>query len=392
MAQAFDERAIIGNPTGFLSWFNRPGYSTTKFSPVASVVDINIVRGNERTAVMVPRGTISKPLGKSQKNAQGTRYTTFSRRFPLALEESTISSDQLEFKGLTEDPTMPADHLSRMRGLALEAHQEQVRRMIRLFERLAAQAILTGKQDAIIGAGADYQYDFKRKATHSFAASGAGGSWGSAASDVIGCIETGCDLVRQDAHMNPDVLLLSKESIAGLMDNTAFTAFSNSRRINLLQFGPDTPMPPQFAPMVASGWIWRGRLDTPSGYTLNVFTYMDTYADYNDGTDATTVTPYLSSNTALIGSSQAICDRYFGPPERLPLSPMEASEMRYFMGIDPAVGMMPPNIKGNPGIIDGRMFYFDAYKNGRRTFAIETQAAPIFVPTSTDSWVTITTT
>ena len=387
MAQAFDERDFIGNPTGFLSFFGRPGFGTTRFSPVASVVDINIMRGNEKTAALVPRGTISKPLGTTQKNANGTRYSTFSRRFPLSLEESNISADQLEFKMLTEDPTMPRDHLMRLRELALDEHKEQVRRTIRLFERLAAQSVLTGKQDAILGAGTDMQYDFMRKATHSFAAAGSGGSWATAGSTVIADIEKGCDLIRKDAHVTPDFLGLDKDSIDGLMKNTEFIAYAESRRINLLQFGPETPMPAWGARLVAAGWIWRGRLDTPSGYSLNVFTYMDTY--YDEATSTTV--GYLPEDTAIIGSSQAICDRYFGPPERLPMSPTEAAEMRYFMGIDPNVGMLPPNIKGAGDVISPSMFYFDAYKSGRKTFTVETQSAPIFVPTMTDAWVTIDT-
>lgn len=384
MAQAFDERAFIGVPTAFQSWFGRPGYGATKFSPVASSVDIDIIRGNERTAALIPRGMISKPLGGTQLNTAATRHTSFARRFPLSLEEGTISADQLEFRTAGENPYLPPDQLTRFRQLALEQHQEQVRRSVRLFERLAAQSILTGIQDAIIGGGADNQYDFNRLATHSFAAAGSGGSWAAPASNALGDVEIGCNLIRQDAHVTPDFMLLGTTAMAGLMANTAFLAWADSRRINLLQVGPDAPMPPKFQRMVDSGMIYRGRIDTPSGYSLSVFTYLDTYVN-----EAGVVTPYMPLVNCLLGSSESICDRYFGPPERLPLSPNEVADMRYFMGIDPSAGMMPPKIKGASDVISPAMFYFDFYKNGRHTFAVETQSAPIFSPTMTDAWVTI---
>jgi len=393
MAQAFDERDFIGTPTGFLSWFGRPGYGVTKFSPVASVVDIDIIRGNERTAALIPRGMISKPLGPTQLNTAATRYTSFARRFPLSLEEGTISADQLEFRAAGENAYLTPDHLTRLRGLALEQHQEQVRRTIRMMERLAAQSLLTGQMDAILGTtNTDNIYDFLRLATHTFAAAGSGGSWAAPASDVIGDIEIGCGLVRQDAHVNPDFMLLGQTAMNGLLANTALLATAGNIRFNFSNLGsvtsgnlavPNT-VPSKFQPMIDGGMIFRGTLETPSGFVLSVFTYLDTYD--NAGGVAT---PYMPLVGCLIGSTDARCDRYFGPPERMPLSPTEKAEMLYFTGINPDAGMMPPNIKAGSGVISPDMFYFDFYKGGRKEFIVETQSAPIFVPTMTDAWVTI---
>jgi hypothetical protein len=356
---------------------------------VASVVDIDIIRGNERTAALVPRGMISKPIGGTQLNTSATRYSTFSRRFPLSIEEGTVSADQLEFRAAGESPYLSPDHLTRLRGMLLEHHQEQVRRTIRLHERLAAQAILTGIQDAIIGGGADTQFDFRRAATHTFAAAGSGGSWAAAASDALGDIEIGCNFVRRDAHVTPDFMLLGRTAMAGLSGNTAVLALAASRRANFVGLGQgdsviSNPMPPKFQRMVDGGWIYRGYIETLSGFHLSIFTYLDEYTN-----EAGVATPYMPLVDCLIGSSQAICDRYYGPPERLPLSPSEQADARYFLGVDPSVGMMPPKIMGASDVISPSMFYFDAYKSGRKEFTVETQSAPIFSPTMTDAWVTI---
>jgi hypothetical protein len=385
MAAAFDESAFIGVPTGFQSLFGRPGFGQTLYSPVASVIDIDIIRGNKKTAALIPRGMISRPLGANQRDTSAGKYSSFSRRFPLALEEGAIGADQLEFRGAGENPyAAPFDHLSRVRRLALRNHQAQVRRMILLFERLAAQAIVEGKQDAILDTtSTDEQYDFLRKATHTFSASA---SWGTAATDIAGDIDDGCELIREDANVNPDFMLCSEEAIKGILKNTALLAWADNRRIGLLQVGSlnAPPMPPAFQRMVDGGMMHRGMIETPHGFRLHVFSYVDTYTD-NSGT----ATKYMPANYAVIGSSQAICDRYFGPPERLPLSPAEEADMRYFMGVDPRGGMMPPNIKGAADVVSPAMFYFDFYKSGRKVFTVETQSAPIFAPTMTDAWVTI---
>lgn len=387
MAQAFDERAFIGVPTGFLSWFGRPGFGQTLFSPVASVVDIDIIRGNKKIAAMVPRGMISRTLGATQRDTSATKHSSFSRRFPLAIEEGAISADQLEFRGAGENPYAASDHMTRVRNLALSHHQEQVRRVVRMMEKLAAQSILEGKQDAIIGtSNTDEQYDFQRKTSHTATASA---DWDTATTDIIGDIEQACELIREDANVNPDFLLLSEEAVAGVLKNTALLAWADNRRIALLQIGnvQANPMPPAFQRFVDGGLIYRGVIETPAGFSLSVFTYLDTYTDSSG-----TVHKYMPAETALVGSSQAICDRYFGPPERLPLSPAEEADMRFFMGVDPGAGMMPPKIKGAADVISPAMFYFDFYKSGRKVFTVETQAAPIFSTTMTDAWVTIDTT
>jgi len=393
MNQAFDERTYIGCSTGFLSWFGRPGFGSTKYSPVASVIDIDVIRGNRRTAALIPRGMIARPLGETQRDTSATRYTSFSRRFPLSLEEGAVSADQLEFRPAGENPYQASDHMTRLRSMLLEHHQEQARRTIRLMERLAAQSLLTGIQDAILGGGADAQFDWVRLATHTFAAAGSGGSWAAAGSNAIGDIEIACGLIREDASVNPDFMLLGATAMAGLLANTALLASANNIRFNFVNMGGVSAggtmvgpvgAPSKFQRMIDGGLIFRGTLETPQGFVLNVFTYMDTYTSA-----AGVVTPYMPLVNALIGSSEAICDRYFGPPERLPMSPTEATDMRYFLGVDPAAGMLPPKIQGASDVINPSMFYFDAYKSGRKVFTVETQSAPIFAPTMTDAWVTI---
>jgi len=385
MALAFDESEIIGVPTAFQSLFGRGGaLGATLFSPVASVVEIDVIRGNRKTAALVPRGMISRPLGATQRDTAAGKYTSFARRFPLSIEEGAISADQLEFRPAGENPYAASDHRARVRMFALREHMEQIRRTVRMFERLAAQSVLEGKQDAILDTSStDEQYDFKRKAAHAATASA---SWGTAATDIAGDIDDACEMVRNDGNITPDMLICSDEAIEGILKNTALLAWADNRRIGLLQAGSlnAPPLPSEYAPLIAGGMIHRGFIETPKGFKLQVFSYVDTYHNAS-GTEV----KFMTANYAIVGSIKARCDRYFGPPERLPLSPAEEADMRYFMGVDPAAGMIPPNIKGAPGVISPAMFYFDFYKSGRKIFTVETQSAPIFATTMTDAWVVI---
>lgn len=378
MALAFDEAAIIGVSTAFQSLFGRGGaLGVTKFSPDALVFDIDIIRGNKKTSALLPRSMISQPIGTTQKDTQVGKYTTFSRLFPWMLEEGSIDSNQLKLRLPGENPYTPTDAKARMRALSHRMHQEQIRRCVRTFEILAAQSIIEGKQDA----GGGEEIDFKRKATHTTTGSAA---WTTITTDIDGDLNGYCDLVRQDGNANPDFVICGENGIIGILKNTQLLAWADNRRIGLLQAGSlnAPPMPPEFQPLVDGGMQHRGFIETTKGYKLHVFSYIDTYQNA-----AGTEVPYLNADYVIVGSSKARCDRYFGPPERLPLSPAEEADMRYFMGVDQQGGMLPANMKAASGVITPDMFYFDAYKSGRRTFTVETQSAPVFATTQTDAWV-----
>ena len=83
MADAFDEKEAISVPTGFQAFFGNPaGGGRTLFNPNSLVVDIDIIRGNKKTAALIPRGMISRPLGSAQKNMNVENFTSFSRKYP----------------------------------------------------------------------------------------------------------------------------------------------------------------------------------------------------------------------------------------------------------------------------------------------------------------------
>jgi len=385
MVDLYDEKNEIGVPTAFQAFFGRPETGgKTLYSPNSSVVEIDIIRGNERIAALIPRGTISRPLGNTQKNLNVTKFSSFSRRFPLAEEELDISADQLEFRVAGEAPYGEKDRLARMRSLASSGHMEMFRRLVRLFEVLSSLSVLTGIMPAILGeTSGDLVYDFRRNSTHIFPAPV---YWDGTTPNIAGQLDGGCDLIRQDAHMMPDGLLLGSQMMDAFIKDTEVQGVADNRRFELIEVSTNNPVPRKFDRFVAGGMIPRGRFRTPAGYELWLFTYLDVYTDDNGDP-----VKYMPDDQALIFSSSARCDRYFGPPEVLPMISLREQLYQQLFGMSLSTPPMPPKIADAGRAVNPGMFYCDAYVDQAwKTVTLRTQAAPIFATTATDAFVTIT--
>jgi hypothetical protein len=382
MVRHFDDRDLIGVSTGFQGIFGRPEtFSQTVFQPNSKLVEIDIVRGNERHAAMIHRGNNSRPI-QGQANTSEQRYTTFSRQYPLMEEEGDINSDQILNRLAGESPYSSRTRMERQRELGAIAHTEQVRRILRACERLSAQSLLRGIQDGIFGtSNSDLQYDFHRLATHEVTPAAA---WSTITTDILGDIDTGCDLIRADGKIKPDCLILGGDAMSAIVANTAIKDQADNRRFELIEVSLNNPVPPNLMFMVQNGFNPRGRLRTPKGYELWMWTYVDGYTS-----DAGAFTPYMPVDEAVLFSSQMRADRYFGPPEHLPLTQADRVFFQETFGFGVDMGPGIPNITAGTGVVRPDMFYFDAYRGAnRKTITCRTQAAPIFATTMTDAIVT----
>ena len=386
MAGMFDEKKIIGVPTAFQSFFGRPeNGAETIYSPDANQVDIDIIRGNERIAALIPRGTVSNSLGSLQKGQRVERFSTFSRKYPLAEEEGSISADQLINRVAGENPYAGLDRMTRLRMLGLKIHLESMRRIIRMDEVLAAQSIMTGKQDAIIGtANTDLQYDFRRNAANTVTV---GTSWAGGSGAILSDIDGGCIKLRSNGHVNPDMAVMGSTAINSFVKDATVRSFADNRRYGFVSMGDGAVMPAKFQRFVEGGMTFQGTLRTPRGYELALFTYNE---GYDNG--AGTFTPYIEADKVLIASSSARCDRYFGPPESLPNVPQRTQMYREYFGFDPSAPPMPPKVMAAGGVITPEAFYCDAYVSGDyKRVSIRTQHAPIFATTMTDAFLVLDT-
>jgi len=383
MVDMFDEREVIGVPTVWQSFFGRPEHaSRTVFSPDANDVDIDIIRGNERLAALIHRGTDSTHLGQTQPKTNTQNYSSFSRKFPLAEEESTISAHKLLSRLAGENPYGGKTRLDRNRALALEYHLEHIRRYVRLFEVLSGNSLLSGQMPGILGtANSDLIYDFRRNPAH-FVVPAVG--WDQANADILNDIDEGCQQIRISGHVKPNVLFLGSQAMDAVIKNLTVQALADNRRFELIEISTNNPVPPMISTLVNSGAIARGRLRTPRGYEVWLFTYVDVYTDRNGDAQ-----PYLPEDMAFLAYYGARCDRYYGPPERLPVTPSDAAWYQSMFGFNMMTPPMPANVANMGAIISPAMFYSDAYESPeKKKVVIRTQSAPIYATTQTDAFLT----
>ena len=386
MTEMFDEREMIGVPTMFQSFFGRPEHgSKTIYSPNASVVEIDILRGNERIAALIERGSDARQIRGKKKDATAQEYTNFARVYPLAEETSNIGAKELINRTAGENPYAMKAQIDRLRTKALEYHLEHMRRFTRLFEYLAASSILTGKQPAIIGTtNTDLIYDFRRNGSNFITVTT---PWDASPTngDAINDIDTGCRQLRISAKVLPNMALMSEDVMKAFLDNTEVYKLSNKLHYDIITVSPSNPVPESLMPLVKGGATCRGLLITPAGYQLWLFTYIGIYTDSNGDPQN-----YMPNGTFLLAYYGARCDRYFGPGEALPVDSQTAAWYQEMFGFNMMNPPLPPNIQNASDVLSPAMFYNDAFKTGEnKHITIRTQTAPIFATTMTDAFVVL---
>ena len=382
MVDLFDERDVIGVSTGFQAFFGAPeAGGKTIFSDNSSVVDIDIIRGNEKTAALIERGGLAS-RNLNTKDVSDQKYSSFSRVFPLGEEESVITADQINQRIAGEAPYMSMQKVDRLRVLASNNHVEHVRRFVRMFEVLSAQSILTGKMDSILGtADSDLQYDFRRNSDNTITV---GTAWDQAATTPMTDIDEGCTVLRANGKVNPDMAIIGGGAMDALLSNASFQTKSDNRRFDLIEVSTNSPVPPKYQRFIDAGFIARGRLRTAKGFELWIFTYVDGYTD-----SAGDFTEYMPAGKMLIASSMARADRYFGPNEIMPNASARLDLMANTFGFQNPETLSMPEIKGS-GVVLPQMFSYDAYSHhGNKGIVTRTQTAPIFATTMTDAFVTL---
>lgn len=384
MDELFDEREIIAVSTVWQQFFGKPAFggSKTIYSPDSDVAEIDVVRGNERIAVLIHRETNSRFLNM-MRNTTTQNWSNFSRTYPLAEELGDITSTQILKRVAGENPYDRKSKTDRLRLLAREHHLEHIRRYVRLFEVLSGMSLLGGQMPAILGsANADNWYDFRRNASLIVTPAV---PWNDPAADILGDIDDGCDALREHGHVRPNVMFLGGNLCKIFLSDTTIQAFADIKGYSFIFVGPANQPPSSLQALIDGGADAIGRLTTPKGRTLWIFAYDGIFTD-DDGVSMN----YMPLNTCFLAYYGARCDRYFGPAERLPVTPDDNMWYQYMFGMDMMAPVMPANIKNPSAIITPQMFYCDAYPAGdKKKVTIRTQSAPIFATTQTDAFYTL---
>jgi len=379
---AFKETEIIGVPTGFQAFFGDPANgSRTIVTNDSEAVDIDIMRANgRRLAATVNRGTSTDDVTR-QKNALAENFSNFSRKFPLIEEEGNINNNQLLKRVAGENPFSGSTREERARIYARDILGDQVRKSVRTFEYFASQSVLTGQHPAIIDTtNADLIYDFRRDPLNFITV---GTAWNGVLPDILGDIDAACERLELASFMEPNFIGIGDDAMADFIADTGVQSNADNRRFELIEVSTNNPVPPEYARFIEAGWIARGRLRTPKGRVLWIFNYNKRYTN-----SAGSTVRYLPSDKAFICDINARADRYFGPPDRLPVTPDEAAWIMDLFGINIMAPALPAGITA--AVLDAAMFHFDAYRSpDKKTVIMRAQSAPIYPTTQTDAFVTL---
>jgi hypothetical protein len=381
--ELFEDKSLITIAKAFQGFFGRVETGAKTVITDKMVYDIDIQRGNKKIAALIPRGTVSRSIGSNQRNLNVDKFSTFSRKFPLAEEEGDINAEDLGFRRAGESPYETASRLTRLRSRGVDIVMENIRRIGDMFEVLAAQSVLTGKQDTIIGTtNPELQYDFRRDAALTVSIVN---KWDGGSADPIGDLEALADKIKTKGRVMPDYVGMDGGSLAAFLKNTDVKEVADNRRYELIRIGKDHGVPSKLSFMVEAGWIAFGSVKVYKGYEFWIFTNQDYYED-NDGN----VIDHVPSGTVLMGSSKARADRLFGPGETLPMIPMRQQLYSEMFGMSLDSPPVPAGTYEN-GIIRPDFFMHDAYvSDDWKKVTMRTQAAPIFSTTHTDAFGTLT--
>ncbi len=392
MVEKMDERKSVPVPTAFQgAFYGRPETGAkTVFSTNSKTIEIDIIRARGRTlAQMVNRGTHSDDTGRIANQKEG-KFTNFQRAWPLVESSGSIESSELLERVAGMNPYVLQERQDILTQKAMDIHGEHTSQHITTVEFLCREALFNGQHPAIIGTtNSDLIYDFHRNSDNTIAA---GAVWTNVATDILGDLDAGADVIQQNSFLFGEYgLIVDAAAFAGLKKNTVITADADNRRYQFVALGGNiAELPTEFSKYRENGFNPRGFIETPKGRKIWIFTYDLTFIDdfTTPGTDAST--NWIPSGKALMFSPKARCDRYFGPPDRLPVTAQEAQWYQQTFGFNMTSVPSLPNIQ-NASVVDSRMFYFDAYVGpGNKAVFTRTQSAPIMPTTQTDAFVTFT--
>jgi hypothetical protein len=385
MDELFDEKEVVAVSTVYQQFFGKSAFggSKTIYSPDSDVVEIDIMRANERIAALIHRDTNGEFLNL-KRNTLTQNYSSFSRLYPLAEEIGNITASQINKRVGGENPYERRSKIDRMRMLAREHHMEHIRRYVRLFEVLAGQSLLGGMQASILGsANTGNWYDFNRNAGLLVSPAI---PWDQAGANILGDIDDGCDQLRILGHVRPNVMFMAGDVCNVFLRDTTIQAMADIKGYNLVRAGEGQfNLPGSLSDLVAAGADAIGRLTTPKGRTIYLFSYDAVVTDDNGAAQN-----LLPDGIVFLAFYGARCDRYFGPAERLPIISSDLAFYQETFGMNMATPVIPSNIKNVGGVVTPQMFYCDAYRaEDNKKIAIRTQSAPIFATTQTDSFYTM---
>jgi len=392
LANGFREADYLNQPSAGQRYFGRgTTNSFTHFSPNANDFDFEITRNDEKTAALVARSGEGPSASLSTPMGQLGQSTWFSRKYPWIVEEIPLTAEHLYNRVIPgEGPFEGLDPQTRLQRYATEGYRIMIQRMERAQERLAWQSLTLGKQSAnVFGTPGSLDYDWRRAAGNSITLTH---GWGNAAGVPLTDLDTAAFQLRAVGHVEPHGVIMGSTAFSDFIFNTTLMngatigGYASQIFYQYVSFNMNFKPDPMWNDFISCGLRPKGKIQTPAGFELTIFTYPQGYNDPTSGT----WTKYLNDAYAVMISLDARADRLFGPPDTLPMTSMDIQRMMERFGFNPMLPPLPSNKWQAGDVITPQMFYVDSYEIGNRSnVTLRVQGAPVFPTTQTDAIVTI---
>lgn len=378
MAEMFDDNDMLAVDTGFQSFFGDPmAGGRTTFLEATETFEYDIIRGDKTISIMVPRGITGELL--EQKKTVIGKSSNFRRSFPLSVDNGVIQANQLLKRLPGEGTYNRMTKEERLTILAFKMHMKHMRKKIGLHELLAATSMITGEMPAILGTtNPDEIYDFRRNPDNEVTPLVAFNDEGA---DILGTADESLDLIQRNGKIMGDMWLMGGQVADAYLNDPIIDKWHQKRGLNLGSVDEATNMPERFQRFTRDGgFSFMGTVRTPKNRKIWIFTSDAFYVDPFTGLE----TLYMPEDEAIMTSSRARFDRFFGPSERLPMTSLDRIWMQEMFGFSDVDMPMPANLPAGQ-LFDSRMFHFSAEQGGRKFVKLRTESAPVYVPTHTDA-------
>jgi len=260
------------------------------FTHTTKEVELDVRKERRRVAVYV------SPIHDG-KVVERKRFETRSTSPAYTKEMTTLRPQELNTRAFGENiynPMSPAQRAAQTLGEDLAMLDE---RLVRLEEKMCAEAVLTGKV-IVRGEGISVQVDFGyvdgvNKVIPTI-------SWGNADADPMRDMDTWRRNTIQRCGILPDVCITSSEVAWAIINNPKV-----KERLNILNFQMGRIAPGGGS--LAEGIMYYGDLMLPSRI-VPLYSYDEWYTDPVTGEDV----PMFPSDTLLFGSTQARSEFHYG--------------------------------------------------------------------------------
>jgi hypothetical protein len=224
-------------------------------------------------------------------------YETKDTKPAYVKEIRVLRPTDTQIRLMGETPYQPKTPRDRAAAILGQDLLELETRLVRLEEKMCAEALLTGKV-VVKGKGWDAQVDFGYEAGKNKITLSGTDCWDTPTGDPMKDIDQWRKDIVQRCGIQPTHCIIGSKVGWAIIDNPKVKERLDIRKYEMGQINPAA---------LPEGVSYFGELRLPSG-VVSLYSYDECYADPNTGKDI----PLMPEDMILLGSTNARCEFHYG--------------------------------------------------------------------------------